>query len=392
MQHIQDHVGALIDPSCHLPGNPSGELSSLSFVLKDIYDVAGFATGFGNPTWKSTHSTATHTNSAVTHLLNAGASLVGKSHCDELTYNLFGNNFHYGNPINSASPKRMTGGSSSGSAAAVSANMVDFAIGSDTGGSIRAPASFCGLFGIRPTHGSISLDHACALAPSFDTFGWFTKEAPLLQKIGQLLLPKNPHELSTPTGSPKFVYLREAFEVIDPSIADALRKHFSKFGQFSEVSIGEDLLTEWADQFRILQGTEVWRNLGPWVSSHWDALSAPIKARFEMAQSLTLDQQTHAQKRWLEIQQKMQTLQQPGTVLVLPTVAGIAPLHDAPMAELEIYRKQCFALLCISGLTGAPQINLPMCTYQEAPLGISILGAKGSDLQLLQIAHDLFTQ
>jgi amidase len=111
-----------------------------------------------------------------------------------------------------------------------------------------------------------------------------------------------------------------------------------------------------------------------------------------MAQNLTLDQQTHAQKRWLEIQQKMQTLQQPGTVLVLPTVAGIAPLHDAPMAELEIYRKQCFALLCISGLTGAPQVNLPLCTYQEAPLGISILGAKGSDLQLLQIAQDLFTQ
>jgi len=392
MKNILDDVGALIDSTCSIAGESSGPLNGKSFVLKDIFDVKGFKTGFGNPAWRNTHPLATLTNSSVERLLLAGASLQGKSHCDELTYNLFGNNFHYGTPINSASPLRMTGGSSSGSAAAVCANLVDFSIGSDTGGSVRAPASFCGLFGIRPTHGSISLDNSCGLAPSFDTLGWFSKDASLLHQIGALLLPKDSSAILSNPSSPKLVYLKEAFDVIDPDIADLLHQQFARFGGFTEVSLGNESLAEWADQFRILQGAEVWKNLGPWVSQHWDDVSPTIRARFEMASNLSSEQQTHAQKRWSEIKAKMDDLLQNNAVLVLPTVAGIAPLLNAPNDELEIYRKQCFQLLCISGLSGTPQINLPICTHAGAPLGISILGARGSDLQLLQIAEDLFKQ
>jgi amidase len=392
MKNIVDEVGALIDATCSIEGNPSGSLQGKSFVLKDIFDVKGFKTGFGNPAWRNTHPIATHTNSSVERLLLAGASLQGKSHCDELTYNLFGNNFHYGNPINSASPLRMTGGSSSGSAAAVSADLVDFSIGSDTGGSVRAPASFCGLFGLRPTHGSISLDNACGLAPSFDTLGWLTKDASLLRQIGNLLLPNVNNATPPNPSSPKLVFLKEAFDVIHPEIADILHQQFSKFGDFTEVSLGNESLAEWADQFRILQGAEVWKNLGPWVSQHWEDVSPTIRARFEMARNLSSEQQTQAQRRWPEIKAKMDVLLQNNVVLVLPTVAGIAPLLNAPNDELEIYRKQCFQLLCISGLSGTPQINLPICTHSGAPLGISILGARGSDLQLLQIAEDLFKQ
>jgi amidase len=392
MKNILDDVGALINATCTIAGSSSGSLQGRSFVLKDIFDVKGFKTGFGNPAWRNTHPLATLTNSSVEHLLLAGASLQGKSHCDELTYNLFGNNFHYGTPINSASPLRMTGGSSSGSAAAVCADLVDFSIGSDTGGSVRAPASFCGLFGIRPTHGSISLDNSCGLAPSFDTLGWFAKDASLLRLIGTLLLT---HVNNTPPSylsSPKLVYLKEAFDVIDPEIADLLHQQFARFGGFTEVSLGNESLVEWADQFRILQGAEVWKNLGTWVSQHWEDVSPTIRARFEMASQLSVEQQTQAQKRWSEIKAKMDDLLQNNAVLVLPTVAGIAPLLNAPNGELEIYRKQCFQLLCISGLSGTPQINLPICKHAGAPLGISILGARCSDLQLLQIAEDLFKQ
>jgi len=392
MKNIVDEVGALIDATCSIEGNPSGSLQGKSFVLKDIFDVKGFKTGFGNPAWRNTHPIATNTNSSVERLLLAGASLQGKSHCDELTYNLFGNNFHYGNPINSASPLRMTGGSSSGSAAAVSADLVDFSIGSDTGGSVRAPASFCGLFGLRPTHGSISLDNACGLAPSFDTLGWLTKDASLLRQIGNLLLPNVNNATPPNPSSPKLVFLKEAFDVIHPEIADILHQQFSKFGDFTEVSLGNESLAEWADQFRILQGAEVWKNLGPWVSQHWEDVSPTIRARFEMARNLSSEQQTQAQRRWPEIKAKIDVLLQNNIVLVLPTVAGIAPLLNAPNDVLEIYRKQCFQLLCISGLSGTPQINLPICTQSGAPLGISILGARGSDLQLLQIAEDLFKQ
>jgi amidase len=389
MKKIPDTVGALIDPSCCVEGSHMGPLNGKSFVLKDIFDVKGYPTGFGNPGWKETHPLATHTNSAVTKLLENGASLDGKSHCDELTYNLFGNNYHYGNPVNTASPKRMTGGSSSGSAAAVCADLVDFAIGSDTGGSVRAPSSFCGLFGIRPTHGLIPLNHACGLAPSFDTLGWLTKDVSLLHEIGKVLLP--PKESANDL-TPRFVYLKEAFDVIEPQIAQTLRQEFSQFGKFDEVSIGQESLVEWADHFRILQGSEVWKNLGTWVSAHWDKISPPIQARFEMARSLAHEQIQNAQTKWPKIQNMVQQLLENNTVLVLPTVAGIAPLLDAPNDALEIYRKQCFQLLCISGLSGTPQINLPLCEMQGAPLGISIMGAKASDLQLLQTASLLFKQ
>jgi amidase len=391
MQIITDQVGAFINQECQVTGQASGPLSTLSFALKDIYDVKGFPTGFGNPTWQSTHPLATQTNSSVQSLLDAGASLVGKTHCDELTYNLFGNNAHYGSPINSSSPSRMTGGSSNGSAAAMAAGLVDFAIGSDTGGSIRAPASFCGLYGIRPTHGKISLDHSCGLAPSFDTLGWLTKDPVLLNQIGKVLLTPSFND-SFSSQVTKFYFLKEAFDVIDPMYSKILKESASHLGTFHEVSIGNDSLLEWADQFRILQGAEVWNNLGSWVGSHWDALSPPIRARFEMASNLKEEHIAQAKSKWLEIKEKMNQLLDPGTVLVLPTVAGIAPLLNAQNDELEIYRKQCFQLLCISGLCGTPQISLPITQFEQAPLGISIMGARNSDLQLLQIAEDLFKQ
>ena len=111
-----------------------------------------------------------------------------------------------------------------------------------------------------------------------------------------------------------------------------------------------------------------------------------------MAKNLTIEQIHHSQNKWPQIQSTIYKLLENNAILVLPTVAGIAPLLDAPNDELEIYRKQCFQLLCIAGLCGTPQINLPLCTLDNAPLGISIMGAKGSDLQLLQIACDLFKQ
>lgn len=386
MNNIKDEVGAFINQDCQIHSHVSGPLSNLRFGLKDIFDVQGFPTGFGNPTWLKTHPIATKTNSAVQRLIDAGASLVGKTHCDELTYNLFGNNYHYGTPTNSASPLRMTGGSSNGSAAAMSANLVDFAIGSDTGGSVRAPASFCGLYGIRPTHGRISLDNACGLAPSFDTLGWFTKDASLLRIIGEVIFGEVSKKI---TQVPRFVYLKEAFEVIHPDLRILLKNTFSQFGEFQEVSIGNESLSEWADQFRVLQGSQIWHNLGPWVTEHLDGISPSVKARFDIAKNLSEDQINFAKVRWSQITKVVYDLLTPETVLVLPTVAGIAPLLTADLAELEAYRKVCFQLLSISGLCGTPQIHLPLMQYEGAPIGISIIGAKNTDLDLLATAEFL---
>ena len=171
-----------------LAGAASGPLAGLTFAAKDIYDVAGHKTGFGSPDWFATHDAAVATAPVVQRLLAAGAHMVGKTHTDELTYSLYGENAHYGTPVNVNAPGRIPGGSSSGSAAAVAAALVDFALGSDTGGSVRAPASFCGIYGMRPTHGRVPLAGACPLAASFDTAGWFARDAALLARIGRVLL------------------------------------------------------------------------------------------------------------------------------------------------------------------------------------------------------------
>src|SRR5688500_36916 len=185
----RDAIGAFCRHThAELEGAADGPLAGLTFGAKDIYDVAGRKTGFGSPEWLATHDEASATAPAIQLLLDAGARMVGRTQTDELTYSLNGENAHYGTPSNVNAPGRIPGGSSSGSAAAVAAALVDFALGSDTGGSVRAPASFCGIYGMRPTHGRVSLEHACPLASSFDTAGWFARDPAVLARVGRVLL------------------------------------------------------------------------------------------------------------------------------------------------------------------------------------------------------------
>ena len=162
--------------TARLQGAPGRPLSGLAFAAKDLFDIAGHVTGAGNPDWLALHSPASRTAPVVQALVDAGADMVGKTHTDELSRGILGENAHYGTPTNPNAPGRVPGGSSSGSAAAVAGGLVEFAIGTDTGGSVRIPASFCGIFGIRPSHGRLSLAGVVGQAPSFDTVGWFARE------------------------------------------------------------------------------------------------------------------------------------------------------------------------------------------------------------------------
>jgi amidase len=145
-------------------GSPSGPLAGLSVVVKDLFDVAGEVTAFGNPEWGRRRGKATSHAWIVQRLLDAGATITGKTTTVELAFGIEGRNIHYGTPINPAAPDRLPGGSSSGSATMVSSGRADVGIGSDTGGSVRIPASYCGLYGLRPTQGLVSLAGAAALA------------------------------------------------------------------------------------------------------------------------------------------------------------------------------------------------------------------------------------
>ena len=173
----------------------SGPLSGLTLAVKDIFDVAGYPTGCGQPHKLALSGIKTETAPVVQRLLQAGACFVGKTHTVELAFSLTGVNTHFGTQLNPAAPLRLPGGSSSGSAAAVAANLCDIGLGSDTGGSVRVPASYCGLFGIRPTHGRLSMDRSMPLAPSLDTVGWMARDSETFLQVSQTLLEPDPHPL-----------------------------------------------------------------------------------------------------------------------------------------------------------------------------------------------------
>lgn len=185
-----DPVDCLVPHNITEPirGSGSGPLAGKTLIIKDLYDVAGRKTGNGNPDFYAATEPATQTAGTVQKLLDAGADLVGIAICDEFFYSLTGANAHYGTPQNRRAPGRLPGGSSSGSAAAMAAELCDIALGSDTGGSVRIPASFCGLYGLRPTHGRVDLTGGRAMAPSYDTAGWFTNDAGLFRTVGPVVL------------------------------------------------------------------------------------------------------------------------------------------------------------------------------------------------------------
>lgn len=375
-----------------------GSLSGLSYGLKDIYDIAGIPTAFGSPAWLKSHSIPTSTAAFVEMLSNAGADLLGKTHTDELTYSILGMNAHYGTPINIRSPLRVPGGSSSGSAAAVAAGLVDFAIGSDTGGSVRAPASFCGIYGIRTTHGRISLKHARGLAKSFDALGWFAKDPNVFLRVGEILLNE---KASTVHKKPKYFLLKEAFQLAPEPIAALLKKEvltlLSK-ETVEEISIAPEALSQWAESFRIVQASEIWEEHGQWAEQYLNEFGPGIKERFEIAKSLDPNVIAAAKVEKIRIEKYLKQLldslgnENAEAILVLPSTGCIAPLLASTAPELEQVRKQLFQLLCIAGLGGLPQVNIPICQYEDAPLGVSLIANAQEDLLLLQIIKGLSLQ
>ena len=372
----------------YIAGVINKPLSNFSFGIKDIFDVAGFPTAFGSPDWLNTHPVATQTAPAVLDLVQQGATLVGKTHTDELTYSILGINAHYGTPTNPNYPNRIPGGSSSGSAVSVAGKLVDFAIGSDTGGSVRTPASFCGIYGMRPTHGRISLENARPLATSFDTLGWFARDPEILFKVGKSLLKE---EFKPNTQAIEVVAPKQAWEIVP----DGLRKLALK--RVQEIFVRNNLVNKdlpslnlkaWANTFSIIQANEIWQEHGAWASRHLENLGPGIKDRFLFASKIDPSIATQALDERIKIRNLLNSILD-NKFLLIPTVADIAPLLNSTKNKLEDFRQKSFQLLCIAGLGGLPQISLPVVSSPEGALGISLVGPKDSDLELLSFAKAL---
>ena len=378
------------DTHAALPGAPGGPLAGLRFAAKDIFDIAGHRTGFGNPTWLATHPPAAATASAVQTLLDAGADLAGRTLTDELAYSLTGENVHYGTPLNPAAPDRVPGGSSSGSASAVAAGLVDFALGTDCGGSVRLPASYCGILGVRPTLGRIPTDGIAPFSASFDVVGWFARDAGRLESVGRVLLG----ESQRPAAFRRLVIAEDAFELVEESVRDALRPAVARVaeqaGATRNTRVSPTSLPDWFDNFRVIQASEIWANHGEWIAAARPAFGRGVRERMDWASRVEPDDVRRARDRHAGIRARLDDLLDDGEVLCLPSSPRAAPLKNTPTDDLEVrFRHQAMCLLCISGLGGLPQLSLPLATLDGLPLGLSLVTRRGDDAMLLSLATEL---
>ena len=370
-----------------VPHAAQGPLSGLTFAVKDIFDVAGYPTGCGNPIKRAESPVHVDNAPIVAAMLAAGARFVGKTQTDELTFSLNGQNKHFPEPINPRAEGRITGGSSSGSAAAVAAGLVSFAIGSDTGGSVRAPASYCGLWGIRPTHGRVSLERAMPLAPSFDTPGFFADDAAVFGRVASVFIGEDDRAFELT----RVLRAEDAFaNLLSDREAEALRPAKAKVGVAMAdplpVTVAPEGLDEWYWTFRRLQAVEAWKVHGAWIEDRQPDMTPGIRERFEFGRTVTAQERRQAESNRERQRARVEDIVGDGAVLMLPTVPGVAPRRDLSGDGLQAYRERALAILCIAGLSGLPQVTIPLAQLDGCPLGLSLIGPRGADHALVALA------
>jgi amidase len=381
-------------PDAPVPRAATGPLADLSFAAKDLFDVAGYPTGGGNPIVLAMSGIKTRTAPTVQKLLDAGARFAGKTVTDELAFSMNGNNAHFGAPINGAARERITGGSSSGSASAVSSGLCDFALGTDTGGSVRAPANHCGLYGLRPTHGRVSLEGALDLAPSFDTCGWFARDIGTFSRVADVLLGADAAALHTQVQQVRQARLLrpdDVWALAVPSARDALQGAADRaqalLGTAQGTAVALDSFDAMYWHFRYLQSREAWLTDGPLIERYAPPLGPGVAERFAWSRGVTDAQVATARTFRAAFRAHLATLLGNDGVLLMPTMPDIAPLRSDSEASLDDYRNRAIRMLCIAGLAGFPQLSMPLATRDGAPLGLSLLGPAGSDRSLVALAE-----
>jgi amidase len=392
MSDITDDPGAFVPGQIfRVAGRAGGPLAGLTFAAKDLFDVAGRPTGGGNPDWARTHKVPERHAWAVQTLLDAGADLIGKTITDEVSLGILGENPFEGTPTNPRAPGRVPGGSSAGSAAAVAAGICDIALGTDTGGSVRVPASFCGLYGIRPTHGRLDLTGMMAQAPGSDTTGWFARDAETFALTSSVMLSeKIPDELPR-----RLVIASDAFAFADPETEAALDPMVTRLraliGEAREDLMAPPGLASWARAQRSLQPFEAWQNFRDWIERANPRLQFSVARNLIQGAAVSAAELAWASLVRDEARGRMRRLLPPGTILCLPTTPFPAPPCGQPLSTTDALRNRSTCLCAHGGLTGVPQVNLPGAAVNGLPVGLSIIGPHGSDASLVAVARALGT-
>jgi amidase len=395
-----DPLGAFVmGPRLFEPGAVGGPLSGLRFAVKDVFDVAGTRTGAGNPDWLADAPVASAHAPAISAILAAGADFWGKTVTDELAYSLSGTNVHYGTPVNTAAPGHVPGGSSSGSAAAVAGGEVELALGTDTGGSVRVPASYCGIYGLRTTHGRISLRGVVPLAPSFDTVGLLAADPVRLAAGWRALVSGAPGPGQPGATTPRFirrlVVATDLLDLADDRAGDALRAAAAALGDRLGLSVvelalaGPGQLVAWREGFRALQQVEAWRSDGEWITSREPAMGPGVAARFARARTTDPADAERALRARTDVIRALESAIGEDGLLMQPATSGPAPLvsDQADQAAKENVRVRNLTLTAPAGMAGAPVISLPLAVVDTLPVGLALVGRPGDDEVLVALAE-----
>jgi amidase len=390
--------GAFVE-TFDLPPNTDGPLAGLRFAVKDLIDIAGWPTGCGSPRWRDTHPLAVAHAVCVEQLLAAGACCIGKTVTDELAFSLIGENHFYGTPLNRAAPDRVPGGSSSGSASAVVCGLVDFALGTDTGGSVRVPASNCGVWGLRPSHGFISVAGVMPFAPTFDTVGILARSGNVLRRSAEALLAGEARAGHEP---PTIHLLDDAFGLVDADVRQALEPVIERlragYGQrIKTISLAQvfgdrpgSRWDTWLDTYCAIQWGEIRSSLGGWIAAERPQFGPAIAASFKLVHDLDRRRLRAA----IEIREAccraLHGAIGPSDLWCIPTVPSSAPAKASSAQDRTGgYYRKALSLTSLAGIGRLPQVSMPLARTADSPVGLSLIGARGQDLYLVAVAEEV---
>jgi amidase len=386
------HYDAYVDETVRLAPEGDGPLSGQVFAAKDVFAIKGRIAGAGCPALIAASQAAPSSAPVIHLLLRSGAALAGMTQTDELMFGVLGQNSSGTVPLNPRNIAHLPGGSSSGSAVAVAAGDRDFSLGTDTGGSVRIPASFCGIYGLRPTHGSVSTEGVVPLAPPFDTVGWFARNLVNMQRVGEVLLPDaEPRSLTS--NRPVLWTPPDCLAAVTPSVKQAFLKFCDRLGA-AGWTVNDDLslpipIETCLDTYKTLQSISTWRVYGDWITRARPSLGAVAARRFQAAAAVDPMLEQGAEAVRARLSATLATLLERNTVIMIPTTPTPAPRRDANKATLEQARQSLLTLCSLAGLNGLPQLTCPWLTVDDLPVGVSLIGARHSDAALIALAHRL---
>ncbi|KAI5562138.1 hypothetical protein BDE02_15G034300 [Populus trichocarpa] len=410
------HKLQLLPPPQPAPPKAPHPLTGLTFAVSDLFDIEGYVTGFGHPDWAKTHEAASRTSVVVSTLVEGGATCVGKTVIDELAYSITGENKHYGTPTNPVEPARVPGGSSSGAAVAVAANLVDFSLGVDTVGGVRVPAGFCGIIGFRPSYGAISKIGVLPVSVSLDTVGWFAKDPNILRRVGHVLLQsafggqRSPRQIIMADDC--FQLLKIPVDRIAQVVVKSTEKHFGRqllkheildvylnskvpsLKEFHNKKTNGEVKTSsirlLANVMQLLHRYEFRSNHEEWINTVKPILEPNFSAQMNEIMELSDAEIELCKSIREEMRSAINSLLKDDGILVVPTTAYLPPKLGGKEILSEEYQSSSFGLLSIASLSGCCQVTVPLGYYNKCPVSVSLIARHGSDRFLLDTVQTMY--